>query len=61
MIKFINVQFNDLSTEIEITDLQSLSQVQSAIKASLTDTFAKVDSSQLQLFDKQGKDINEWD
>ncbi|KAJ3252839.1 hypothetical protein HK103_001133 [Boothiomyces macroporosus] len=61
MIKFINVQFNDLSTEIEITDLQSLSKVQSAIKASLTDTFARVDSSQLQLFDKQGKHINEWE
>jgi hypothetical protein len=61
--RFLNIQYSGIKTEIDVTEVESIRQVQDAIKAELGNNLALVDSPQLLLYSNSNKDkhINTWD
>ncbi|KAK5667199.1 squalene synthetase-like protein [Batrachochytrium dendrobatidis] len=60
--RFINVEYGTLTTEIDVTDFEDLSDVQDAIKSEYGPAMADIDAPQLQLYTNSNKDqlINTW-
>ncbi|KAK5664489.1 squalene synthetase-like protein [Batrachochytrium dendrobatidis] len=60
--RFLNVEYNTISTEIDVTDFEDLSEVQDAIKSEYGPAMADIDAPQLQLYTNSNKDqlINTW-
>ncbi|KAI8891822.1 hypothetical protein BC833DRAFT_558548 [Globomyces pollinis-pini] len=47
--RFLNVEYNGTGTEINVTDIEDLSEVKDGIKLKLSIGLANVDAPQLQL------------
>ncbi|KAJ3251912.1 hypothetical protein HK103_002017 [Boothiomyces macroporosus] len=61
--RFLNVEYNGLKAEIDVTDAERLGQVQLTIKTTFGNTFEKVDAPYLQPFqplDSEKRHINKW-
>ncbi|EGF78076.1 hypothetical protein BATDEDRAFT_26764 [Batrachochytrium dendrobatidis JAM81] len=52
--RFLNVEYNTISTEIDVTDFEDLSDVQDAIKSEYGPAVADIDAPQLQLYTNNG-------
>ncbi|EGF76734.1 hypothetical protein BATDEDRAFT_28175 [Batrachochytrium dendrobatidis JAM81] len=48
--RFLNVEYGTISTEIDVTDFEDLSDVQDAIKSEYDPAMADIDAPQLQLY-----------
>ncbi|KAI8899820.1 hypothetical protein BC833DRAFT_517804, partial [Globomyces pollinis-pini] len=48
--RFLNVEYYGTKTEINVTNMEDLSEAQDAIKAAFSNTLANVDAPQLQLY-----------
>ena len=60
--RYLNVQYDSLTAEVNITGISRLGGVKRAIKAELSNALAQVDAPQLQLYTDSNKDqlINTW-
>jgi hypothetical protein len=60
--RYLNVQYDTLTAEINIAGISRLGGVQDAIKAKLSNSLAQVDAPQLQLYTNSNRDqlINTW-
>ncbi|OAJ44884.1 hypothetical protein BDEG_28068 [Batrachochytrium dendrobatidis JEL423] len=52
--RFLNVEYDTISTEIDVTDFEDLSDVQDAIKSEYGPAMADIDAPQLQLYTNNG-------
>ncbi|KAJ3250054.1 hypothetical protein HK103_004096, partial [Boothiomyces macroporosus] len=62
--RFLNVEYNGVKAEIDVTDAERLGDVQLAVKTTFGNTFEKVDAPYLQLFqplDSEEKQISDLD
>ena len=60
--RYLNVQYGTLTAEVDITGISRLGGVKSAIKTELSNSLARVDAPQLQLYTNSNRDqlINTW-
>ncbi|EGF79004.1 hypothetical protein BATDEDRAFT_26152 [Batrachochytrium dendrobatidis JAM81] len=60
--RYLNVEYDTISTEIDVTDFEDPSDVQDAIKAEYGPVMADIDAPQLQLYTNSNKDqlISKW-
>ncbi|OAJ37409.1 hypothetical protein BDEG_21430 [Batrachochytrium dendrobatidis JEL423] len=60
--RYLNVEYDTISTEIDVTDFEDLSDVQDAIKSEYGPAMADIDAPQLQLYTNTNKNqlINTW-
>ncbi|OAJ42042.1 hypothetical protein BDEG_25546 [Batrachochytrium dendrobatidis JEL423] len=60
--RYLNVEYGTISTEINVTDFEDLSDVQDTIKSEYDPAMADIDAPQLQLYTNSNKDqlINTW-
>jgi hypothetical protein len=54
--RFLNVEYSVYKTRINVTDMEDLSEVKSAIKTELSNSLAQVDAPQLQLYTNSNRD-----
>ncbi|KAJ8325389.1 squalene synthetase-like protein [Batrachochytrium dendrobatidis] len=52
--RYLNVEYDTISTEIDVTDFKDLSEVHDAIKAKYGPAMADIDAPQLQLYTNNG-------
>jgi hypothetical protein len=57
--RFLNVQYSGITTRINATEFEDLSDVQDAIKAKFADDVPG-SAARIQLYDQQGQHINKW-
>ncbi|KAJ8326132.1 squalene synthetase-like protein [Batrachochytrium dendrobatidis] len=60
--RFLNVEYDTLTAEIDVTDFEDLSDIQDAIKSEYGPAMADIDAPQLQLYTNSNKNqlINTW-
>ncbi|KAJ3308628.1 hypothetical protein HDV04_001016 [Boothiomyces sp. JEL0838] len=58
--RFLNVEYNGVKAEIDVTDAERLGQVQDAIKEKYGPVMDTIGAAQIQLFDNKEMHINKW-
>lgn len=57
--RFLNVEYSETKTRINVTDFEDLSEVQDALKAKLASALTHFDAPQLQFYSQQGQKITD--
>ena len=60
-LRLLNIVYNERPTRIDVTGVVDLSQVRRAIKADWPNALVRVDAAEIELYDKEGKCVDDSD